>query len=283
MAPTSTASAAPVRAIALLGWMDERSAVDLMTELSAQPGRLSRETARKVWLRYRRAVGYLRGSSPCEAAAVALTTAEERVAGEFLRRNASAVRTGEIRGVAKLDPRPLVVHQLCVVAEHAARYAHAGAAEDLGAMRGGDLQLEAAQLKVRHRINEIVACVPHAEFGFAYRGDCGQFRIVELPGFASVTSIGDRTVLWTGYHRAYARVAAARQASRAPTMLFAITTDGQRALAWGAGPPGFAGLVSAPRPPVLSDYFDPSLSAGLLLARRAYELEIRARVRAVPV
>lgn len=230
----------------LLGWMSKEEAVQILCEASAPEAALSCLMAERTWEAYRARVDALPERKATPPARLKLKPAERQAANRFLSFHRE--RGNErVLDVIKIDPMELVVHQLQVATAKGHR--------DSKKVDSGSGWLKAA--------------LP---------------MDVESPfGHVTVALVERRLLLWSGYHRSFARVEHVRTnqpATGTPkgTGLVLALSDESDAFSPSHPNHGMAdtirSLVCGPRPPLFADLFDDRLymTVRLRVPRERYGL-----------
>lgn len=267
----------PLMGIALPGWMQREQAVRFFTEDCVFSPPLSGVAAESLWNEWHERAAAL----PARDAAIErleLTAPEQDYAGKFL----DFLKSIGVPGVevVKVDPLQLVVAQYHIATDRAAEYAGsvATATEWLDVALPTEAHNPHLNINFTRRSLEtdIDIELPHAEFLFGVHPH-GGFGPRELLPYVGVINVSNRFLLNKGYHRLYARISVTE--ARHPDRLSLVALDPgtlQR-------PPGedsfSAGLdVFGKRPALLADYFTEGLAMPVLLRRKQYRLEVKARL-----
>jgi len=118
--------------------------------------------------------------------------------------------------------------------------------------------------------------LPHGEFLVDLRQ--GRLQLTEAARFISVADLGDRTLLWAGYHRAYA-VASQTVPEGTVRVLLATLIDGDadRFLGADSDRPEVRDMVRGDRPAFLADFFDANLCMSVNLRKQRPELHVSSQ------
>jgi hypothetical protein len=189
----------------------------------------------------------------------------------FARRQAGG--TPQIQSVVKIDPRGLVCQQFLITLDQANAYVNNIRAESWSVDHCLTIDTALAGINFAEVPNGWNFNLPHGEFMFAFNGQV--FGVTECAPYVSVSFIKGRTVLWTGYHRCYARAANADPAMMDSSVLAVVTTKGDEAL---AGNQPLRNQLLGDRPPVLGDFLDERLCLEVEVRRKRYQLQVRAEV-----
>jgi hypothetical protein len=120
--------------------------------------------------------------------------------------------------------------------------------------------------------NSMDVDLPHGEWALLFDPDQG-FVLGEAAPCVTVTNIGARLGLWSGYHRAYASAAYRTDGDRA--ILAAVVDDvglSSRARSCGLR------AAKSDNPPILADFFNEALTLPVRFKIKRFTMEIRARV-----
>jgi hypothetical protein len=271
----TSAQVADPDGVVLLGWKTRDAALALLQADCEFDPPLNDVAAERLWFRYRERVNALRGRAIPPASSLAFSDDERRVVDEFLQQVARY--GGLFRDVIKVDPLVLAVHQLEITtARSRATAARLATPVDWA----GECLCPAgasARPTIRGVPNSVDVDLPHGEYALLFDSDLG-LVLGEAARCITVTSIGGRMVLWSGYHRAYASAAYRFEGER--TVLAAIADDlGQISRARSCG----LRAVQSDHPPILSDFFNPDLALPVRFKAKRFTMEIRARVVAAHV
>jgi hypothetical protein len=101
-------------------------------------------------------------------------------------------------------------------------------------------------------------------------------QLTEAARFISIADLGDRTLLWAGYHRAYA-VASQTVPEGTVRVLLAtlIAGDADRFLGPDSDRPEVRDMVRGERPALLADFFNVDLCMDVNLRKQRPELHVR--------
>jgi hypothetical protein len=261
--------------VVLLGWKTRDAALGLLQGGCEFDPPMDDMAAERLWARYRERVNALRGRALPIAASLAFSDDERRVVDEFLQEVAR--HGGRFRDVIKVDPLFLAAHQLEITtARSRVTAARLGTPVDWATeclCPAGS----SARPTVRGVPNSVDVDLPHGEYALLFDSELG-LVLGEAARCITVTSIGARMVLWSGYHRAYASAAYRREGER--TVLAAIADDpGQASRARSCG----LRAVQSDNPPILADFFNQDLALPVRFKAKRFTMEIRARVVAADV
>lgn len=242
---------------------------------------MTEEQAAELWAEKKAAVDAL---GPREAKAPdteKLSFAEKEAVDKFLaaiRRNSNG-NLGEIKAMIKIDPKKLVAHQLDICLDQAQGYNKTAQSKHWYSQLCLLTTRHAPALNLKPgNPNGWDASLPHGEYLFAFDRQAGVFRIVHGAPHISVSKVGERLVLWSGYHRSYARAAIDNPDTKDRSVIAVLTLEGTRAAAPESTNQRFRELVLGECPPLLADFFDERLCMKVKLHRKSYELRIRAEV-----
>jgi len=103
----------------LLGWMDKKEALAFLLEEAVPP--LAEEAAIELWESYRGKVAAL-GNREYHRPGNTQHNLKEKLAAEKIIKGARSKGNHNVKGVIKVDPLDLVVHQLRIFEERSAPY-----------------------------------------------------------------------------------------------------------------------------------------------------------------
>jgi hypothetical protein len=262
-----------VAAKVLLGWMERDQAVNFLQTDCVFPVPLIEEEAHELWRVRNERVQALPERPANAPTELPLDAREQAEADAFMRAMGQAPN---VKRVIKIDPHGLVAYQPVVVLDQVGKYQpHAVSAADY-ACKSLSTLANRANLQIQAGFNMANVAVPHGEFIFAFNGQAGQFQIQELARHISVTEFQSRMLLWSGYHRSYARIASAKPDGKDRSLLVALTTDGDSFVSPQSPNQGLRAMVCGLRPSLLGDFFDDTLFMAVNLKRKRFVLQIRA-------
>ena len=272
-----------VKGRVLLGWMARDAAIRCLLDDCFSDPPLDAAAAEAVWQGYRSKVAALPPRVHSVASNVGLTPIEaghSKNLATFFAANNHA----DMVGVRKVDLRELTVHQYYVVTDRADEYAKTVGDPNHWNTECLPLVNPNGQFEWRHQLNGLSAYieydVPHGEWTFAHIGN-GSFA--PAPGLRHVTvrDAPDRTFLWAGYHRSFAKVLTTPTAN-APTALVALARNVTVPPVAGPGIPGvatngvdefsFFGAKAAK----FGDFFVDGLFMEVDLRKKRYQLQVHA-------
>lgn len=261
-----------MRGKVLLGWLTRENAIRYLQNDCVFDPPLTAEQAEALWAERKAVVDGLNRPIP-NPSPLDLTQREREARGRFLAqlRNRPGPR---MQDVVKLDPRGFVVRQFDVNLDHVTtRYAGCNTPgwciqHCLPATRAG------AQISVSAQGNDWSVGLPHGEFGFGFNGEA--FVIVQGAPHVAVSLLGDRTLLWSGYHRCYARASTVSPEIMDRAVLAAVTPEWDSFVANASTE--LRDSVLGLRPALLGDFFDDRLFMEVELRRKRYEFQIRANL-----
>lgn len=297
-----TQPAATLTGVALLGWMEREQAVQFLSEDCVFDTPLTLGAAEAMWAEaheYAAALPERAATAPTE---MALTAEEEEHARHFLERMAAIGMPG--LKVIKVDPMQLVIAQYHVALDRAAAYFAYSQSDAAWAATALPLSSTAPPLEMkftrRNYDTDISIDLPHSEFIFGVNlasaqidgtspepgaNHQGTFGPKELLGHITTLRVGDRLMLGKGYHRIYARIAAAE--AKYPERLSILALDPGTITppdqALGATSKTMAaGLhIFGERPALFADFFTEGVATPVRLRRKRYQLQVQARWVAV--
>jgi hypothetical protein len=271
---------AAMETILLLGWMERDVALSYLCRDCVDLPRYSETEAESLWNEYRGMVGALPTRAATSPIRLDLTSEEKSAADKFLAPHRLAGNS-HIRDVIKVDPMGLLVHQLYMTLDKAREYMdHATARSWCIRQCLAVRPKETKMLQGNFRRNSAEIEIPHREFAVNFQPG-NTFGIEELAAHVSATEFAGRTLLWAGYHRAYARVASLKADATDRSLLLVLSNDAGHIVAPDSPDPKLRATLLGPRPPLFADFFDDRLFLKINLRKKRYELRIRASVEAV--
>jgi hypothetical protein len=269
-------------AIALVGWMEREEAIEFLRDRCYFDNPPCEAEALAIWEDYRGRVQALDARPIVIPKRRTMNPGEKNWESQFLKfvRGAGA----NVKSVVKVNLMELVVHQKFILTDRANAYA--------AQLRNANAWRELA-LPVRPDTHQIMLCakqsgvkvevdidIPHGEWLLAPCVCNGEFHLKPGPALRHVTVIQpepDRLLLWSGYHRSYARALIAHPDG--------IELPALVAFAENVVVPPIAGnetafdrLVRGPRPPFFADFFDDRLFMRVALRRKRFQMQIRSEV-----
>lgn len=264
--------------VLLLGWMKRDVAVAALRErcLFSQP--LSQEAASDLWARHRWQTEELPPRPRRQAEALPLSPPEEVVVANFLEEQARV--GGKVTSVVKLNSRQLAVHQLAVALDRSDQFGRLCRTRAQWIEQWLNPPPTAIEGRVRATINAVSVELPHPEFVLSFDSDRG-FQVVEAPRFVTVTLEPRGPILVAGHHRVHGYLSSPLAESDSSILAVPVSpsdgdADSPSAVAEGAAD------VCARCPPMMSDFFDDRLALRVKIRPRRFELQVRARMAAVP-
>lgn len=268
----------------LLGWLQRDEAVRFLLNDCAFDPPMDEPKAESLWANYRARVDALAERAQSIPVGVGLTPAEAGHGAALMAFLHSIGRT-EYLGVKKIDLRELTVRQYMVTTERSEEYAAKLTTEQAWLHECLPLTPTNGGFSWRHSLNGMngyIECdVPHGEWIFAPLGN-GAFAPIE--GLRHITAMdgGDRTFLWAGYHRSFARVLTTPIAN-APTALVAVARNVLISPAAAGVTPGVAtNAIIDPLGPFgakaarFGDFFVDGLFMDVDLRKKRYQLQVHA-------
>jgi len=257
----------------LLGWMPQSEAVKTLTQLCVFDEPITEPEAVGRWETYRDKVALLPERKCSHPKSYQRILAENLEITKFIKA-AKKRKADNIVRVVKIDPLDLVVHQFQVVLDRATKYAAEmkGARERTRICLGIGLQQGVSG--VRMGAGATIIDVPHCEFGINFQPN-NQFQLVEMARFISVADLGERTLLWAGYHRAYAVASQIVPGGTVRSLLATLViNDPERFLSADSDRPEVRDTVRGVRPAIFRDFFDDNLCMRVPLRKLRVELHI---------
>jgi hypothetical protein len=269
-----------VKAKYLLGWMNQHEAVDALNACIFNPPLMNKK-AIALWKQYRDKVAALPPRNARATTSLALT-GDEKAAIAAHENSVKGGPQGQFfSSVMKVEPENLVIRQFHVITERAEQYAQSMGTDAtrinhcLGI--GLDFKGTLPPARINGR-NQIAIDLPHAEFvpipvpnGFTFK---------ERDRYVTGALLPDgRSMLWSGYHRAYAilvlRQAGGVAAGAAP--LLTVMTGMPDVQAFFNEPTLVRDSVFGDRPALLRDFFDEDLFISVNLRKKRAEGRIEQR------
>lgn len=271
---------AAMETLLLLGWMKREVALSYLCEDCVDYPPYSESEGESLWNEYRTLVAALPARAAKSPERLTLTSEEKSAAEKFLAPHRLAGNS-HIRDVIKVDPMGLVIHQLYMTLDKAREYMDHAAAQSWCARHCLAVRSkETKMLQGNFRRNSAEIEIPHREFAVNFQPG-NTFVIEELADHVSATEFGGRTLLWAGYHRAYARIAALQANAAARSLLLVLSKDADHLVAPDSPDPELRATLLGERPPLFADFFDDRLVLKVNLRKKRYELRLRASVEAI--
>jgi hypothetical protein len=257
----------------LLGWMDKKEALSNLVEEAVPP--LSEPDAIELWDTYRHKVAAL-GNRGCNKPANAPHTLKEKMAADRIVKASRKNGEGNVKGLIKVDPLDLAVHQLKIFEERAEPY--------IELMGNPVMKVKAClpslptggELRTKRVAGKAIIELPHGEFRIVPAPN-KRSVIQELAHHIAICAFDDRLLLWAGYHRTYAVTLASQENPEEIERLVpaVLTTDADDVLL-----DAFARfsekrvMVLGPCPALFRDFFDAGLCLSINLRKRRPQFEI---------
>jgi len=271
---------ASMETILLLGWMERDVALRYLCKDCVDRPPYSETEAESLWNEYRAVVDALPARAANSPERLNLTREETDAAEKFLAPHRLA-ENSHIRDVIKVDPMGLVIHQLYMTLNIAREYMDHSTARSWCIRHCLTVRPnETKMLQGNFRRNSAEIEIPHREFAVDFQPG-NTFGIEELAAHVSATEFGDRTLLWAGYHRAYARLASLKSDAADRSLLVVLSRDADHILAPDSPDPELRSMLLGLRPPLFADFFDARLFLKVKLRKKRYELRLKASVEAV--
>jgi hypothetical protein len=262
----------------LLGWLTRQEAVRYLQNDCIFDPPLTTEQAAALWAEKKAVVDALEPRTAPSPTTLEMTASEREAANKFLafhRRKPGGL--GGIREVIKTDPSGLVLRQFDITIDRANEHAAHIQSPNWCALNCLATERVTPNLNFAAVPNGWNFGLPHGEFLLAFNGQA--FGIVVGAPHISVSPIGERSILWAGYHRCYARASNVNPATNDRSVLAALTNEGTLAVGPGAtNQTPLRDLVLGDRPPLFGDFFDERLFIEVELQHKRYELQIRVEV-----
>lgn len=277
-----------VDAVVLLGWMEREQAIMLLQTLCHFDPPLSDKQAEEVWQGFRTRAASLPERNPTIPPDLPFTPAEHQHAQKFLA-FLQQVGARDIQKVLKLDPMKLVVHQYIIVTERSEGYRLKCNDPNAWIEEILPTKLTFPQVTVnfgQQGFNTSADIdLPHGEFIFGPQPN-GTFGPVQMLRHITVMNLGQRMLLWAGYHRSYAHVLSTTPSAAERSALVALTSNTLAPppnQATGVTPTGAdAGLrLFDRRPALFADFFTDGLFMKVKLHKKRYQLQVRSQLVAL--
>jgi hypothetical protein len=254
----------------LLGWMNKKEALHFLVEEAVPP--LTEEVAIELWESYREKVAAL-GNREYHKLANAPHNLKEKLAADKIIKASHKKGSHNIKGLIKVDPLDLVVHQLRIFEERSEPY--------LPLMSNPVMKVKvclpplpgARQLPTRRVGSKMIIELPHGEFQISV-GANKNIEIQEMAHHISISAFDGRLLLWAGYHRTYAVTLASQANPEDIERLIpaVLTTDAEPLL--DARFSDKRDMVRGTCPALFRDFFNPDLCLAINLRKRRCQIEI---------
>jgi len=273
-----------VDAVLLLGWMERDAAIKCLREDCVFDHPLTDQEAEGLWQTYRSRAEALPERTAAAPQHLPLSSAEQHHANKLLS-FLQQMGVQDVRGVLKINLTQLVARQYFVVTERSEAYSVRCSDPSAWMEEFLPTALTNPPVNVTGSQNNLDTAfdidIPHGEFTFGLTPN-GMFAPIQFLRHVSVMNVGERMLLWKGYHRSYARVLSAAPPAADQSALVALTATtlfpppAQPGGATVAG--GAAGLdLFGCRPPLFSDFFTDGLFMKAKLRKKRYQLQVRSK------
>jgi hypothetical protein len=178
-----------------------------------------------------------------------------------------------VKGLIKVDPLDLVVHQLRIFEERSEPYRQL-VRNPVARVKACLPPLPAGrQLPPRKIGGKIIIELPHGEFRILL-GAKKNLEIQELAHHIAITAFDNKLLLWAGYHRTYAVTLASQENPEEIERLVpaVLTTDADPLLE--ARFSEKRDMVRGACPALFRDFLDPDLCLAINLRKRRCQIEI---------
>jgi len=256
-----------VKAKLLLGWMSRKEALQALNSCIFDKY-LSERKALALWKEYRERVENLEPRNPIYPQGIPLTEAEQRAVESHIARLRGTPNGQYLHEVIKIHPGDLVAKQFQVITERCDTYATEMEDEErrINHCLGVGLNFK-GQLVPRHLgPRRVVIDLPHFEFLVEPNGN--GLGIRERDRYITAVPIGERIILWAGYHRTYTLLCQLAGDAAGGAPLLTVMTgipDVERFLAI---PSAARETVLGDRPALLRDFLDENLFMTVNLRKR---------------
>jgi hypothetical protein len=254
----------------LLGWMDKKEALAYLCEEAVPP--LTEEDAINLWECYRSKVAAL-GKREYHKPGNAAHNLKEKLAADKIVKASRKNGERNVKGLIKVDPLDLVVHQLRIFEERSEPYRQL-VRDPVTRVKTCLPPLPAGrQLPIRRVGSETIVELPHGEYRMLV-GAKKNLEIQEMAHHIAIAAFDERLLLWAGYHRTYAVTLASQENPDEIERLVpaVLTTDAELLLE-----DRFSAkrdMVRGPCPALFRDFFDPDLCLAINLRKRRCQIEI---------
>ena len=256
----------------LLGWMTKKEALAFLTGEAVPP--LAEEEAIKLWESYCQRVAAL-GNRGCQKPANAAHNLKEKLAADRIVKASRKNGERNVKGLIKVDPLNLVVHQLRIFEERAEPYVDL-VSDPITKVKTCLPPLPVGrQLPTKRVGGKTIIELPHGEFRIV-PGPNKKLEIQELAHHVAINAFDDRLLLWAGYHRTYAVTLASQANPEEIERLVpaVLTTDADDAFLCALA--GFSekrDMVRGACPALFRDFFDPDLCLSINLRKQRRQIE----------
>ncbi len=263
---------ASVNAKLLLGWMEEKEAMNWLLREYRGNNPFTEESAKALWNEYRKKVAALQPRVCTPPVCI-----PERKHNEQYEENCFLQKFSKdptILRVVKLDdPGKLAAHQLMIVMPRSESYLTAMQDERkrVRTALGRGLNFTGIHPKARREGTRLIKPVPHAEF-VVTKADDQDFALHEMNRHISVKEYNGRMLLAAGYHRAHISMYRKVPEDIVLPLFAAMEIDADGFFSVGSKVPFKRDLVLGPRPPLLGDFFDETLCIQLPLRKCRVEI-----------
>jgi len=256
----------------LLGWMSEKEALAYLCKEAVPP--LTKEAAIELWESYRGKVAAL-GKREYHKPGNAPHNLKEKLAADRIVKASRKNGERNVKGLIKVDPLNLVVHQLRIFEERAEPYLDL-VSDPITKVKTCLPPLPVGrQLPTKRVGGKTIIELPHGEFRIV-PGSNKKLEIQELAHHVAINAFDDRLLLWAGYHRTYAVMLASQANPEEIERLVpaVLTTDADDAFLCALA--GFSekrGMVRGTCPALFRDFFDPDLCLSINLRKQRRQIE----------
>jgi hypothetical protein len=255
----------------LLGWMDKKEALAYLCQEAVPP--LTEEAAIQLWECYRKKVAAL-GKREYHKPANAPHNLKEKLAADKIVKASRKNGQHNVKGLIKVDPLDLVVHQLRIFEERSEPYRKL--------VRNPVMLVKTClpplptgrQLPVRTVGSKTIIELPHGEFQIL-PGVKKNLEIQEMAHHIAISAFDNRLLLWAGYHRTHAVALASQENPEDIERLVpaVLTTDADPFLL-DARFSEKRDMVRGACPALFRDFFNADLCMDIELRKRRCQIEI---------
>lgn len=253
----------------LLGFMDEEEALATLTREMVPP--ISTTAALALWLEHKKKRDKVKDRDCSHPPAIPLTEEEKDWATKHLHTHRG---NNTVLDVVKVDARRLLAHQFSLTVDVSDGYKQKmnDPTERIKICLGIGLKYQGRIPKAK-KVNGILRKrIPHFEYK-PYRFTTDDDLLVqEQERFISVMSVGDRKLLWAGYHRTHSLVACSKPDETDCLLLGTLVADDTGFLGINSTLPHKRSVVRGSAPALICDFFDPDLCMTVTLRKRRFEI-----------
>ena len=253
--------------------MGKKEALAYLCDEAVPP--LTEEEAIKLWETYCQRVVAL-GNRGCQKPATAARNLKEKLAADRIVKASRKNGERNVKGLIKVDPLNLVVHQLRIFEERAEPYVDLVSDPIMKVKTCLPPLPTGGQLPTRRIAGKTIIELPHGEFRIGL-GPNKKPAVQELAHHIAINEFDGRLLLWAGYHRTYAVTLASQANPEEIERLVpaVLTTDADDVFLCALA--DFSekrDMVRGTCPALFRDFFDPDLCLAIKLRKRRPQFEI---------